>query len=231
MRPTLLPLRYILAATLMAAISFSAGAYSYKLWSAFKKQYRTSANANVARAYFEILPTTGKTVFFGDSLTAQGHFEEHFPCTLNRGIAGETTADILSRLDTLLEHPPRAVFIMAGINDILQSIPSDQIFQNYAAIIRRLRDAGIPAFVQSTLLTSNQELNARVSALNNFLTSSTPRPIDLNSILAPDGYLAPVYTVDGIHLSTAAYLAWIELLDASPELEPLLAPCNPAPNY
>ena len=45
----------------------------------------------------------------------------------NRGVAGDTSADILKRMDSLLSPDTKKVFIMLGINDIYKDISIDEI--------------------------------------------------------------------------------------------------------
>jgi lysophospholipase L1-like esterase len=62
-----------------------------------------------------------RVVFFGDSITNQWNLWESFHNAnyVNRGIKGQTSADMLLRFrqDVINLHP-RAVVIMAGVNDI-----------------------------------------------------------------------------------------------------------------
>jgi lysophospholipase L1-like esterase len=77
------------------------------------KQYR-SANA-------ELKIDPNRIVFFGDSITHDWNLQESFPGAnyLNRGIGGQTSADMLVRFrQDVIDLQPRAVVILAGINDI-----------------------------------------------------------------------------------------------------------------
>ncbi len=66
----------------------------------------------------------GAVVFFGDSITRKWSLPEAFPGlhVSNRGIAGDTTRNMLCRLqDTVLNLHPKAIVFMGGINDLTQS--------------------------------------------------------------------------------------------------------------
>src|SRR6185312_7540851 len=65
------------------------------------------------------------TVFLGDSITAFQDWQSSFPGRQiqNLGRPGQTTAQILSRMKQVEEQQPRALFLMAGVNDALQGIP------------------------------------------------------------------------------------------------------------
>lgn len=60
----------------------------------------------------------------------------------NMGVPGDTTAQALSRLDTVLEKNPRVVIILLGGNDYLRGVPAEQTFANLARIITAIQDAG-----------------------------------------------------------------------------------------
>jgi acyl-CoA thioesterase I len=91
----------------------------------------------------------------GDSLTtAYGiAVEEGFPAQLERrlreegydcavldaGMGGDTTAGGLARLDWTLADQPSHMIVELGANDGLRALPPEQIEQNLAAIVGRLR--------------------------------------------------------------------------------------------
>lgn len=62
---------------------------------------------------------------------------------LNRGVAGNTTAQMLARLerDVLDEHP-RIVVLLAGGNDAGQGVPRDGTAANLAAMLGRITGGG-----------------------------------------------------------------------------------------
>jgi acyl-CoA thioesterase-1 len=96
---------------------------------------------------------------FGDSLTtAYGiAMEEGFPAQLERrlreqgydcvvldaGVGGDTTAGGLARLDWILADQPSHVIVELGANDGLRALPPEQMEQNLAAIVGRLRADGV----------------------------------------------------------------------------------------
>lgn len=64
---------------------------------------------------------------------------------INKGVNGETTADILCRFDhDVLDHEPAAVFIMTGTNDfIYREADPAGCMENLSEMARRAREAGI----------------------------------------------------------------------------------------
>lgn len=101
------------------------------------------------------LASPGSTlVCFGDSLTRgvgadQG---EDFPSLLaaalpvlvvNAGVAGETTADGLRRLERdVLSRDPRVVVVFFGGNDFLRRIPAEETRRTLEEMIERIQMAG-----------------------------------------------------------------------------------------
>ncbi|MDW8344874.1 MAG: GDSL-type esterase/lipase family protein [Verrucomicrobiae bacterium] len=95
-------------------------------------------------------------VALGDSLTAGIGAEpgDDYPSQLGRrlgreilnfGVPGDTTADALRRLDTVLAADPRVVLVCLGGNDSLQRLPLETTLTNLRAIITGLQQHG--AFV------------------------------------------------------------------------------------
>jgi lysophospholipase L1-like esterase len=79
-------------------------------------------------------PAKPRVVFYGDSITDYWRLNEYFPDRdyLNRGIAGQTTGDLLQRfLADVAAARPQAVLILAGTNDLARGIPVAAIVNNY----------------------------------------------------------------------------------------------------
>jgi lysophospholipase L1-like esterase len=77
-----------------------------------------------------------RVVFFGDSITDFWRLNEYFPEKdyVNRGIAGQTTGEMLQRMRSdVVEVKPEAVIILAGTNDLARDIPVEAIESNYQA--------------------------------------------------------------------------------------------------
>lgn len=89
-----------------------------------------------------------KYVCLGDSFTA-GYTLPKSQCWvslchreddlfINRGIIGDTTGGMLSRLDNLiLSERPDAIIIFGGINDFICGIQPEHVAANYMAMIHR----------------------------------------------------------------------------------------------
>lgn len=182
------------------------------------------------------------TVFLGDSLTAAAPFADVFSDIKNRGIGGDTSGGLLTRLDDVLVGRPERLFLMIGANDIANEVPAGEIVDNVRTILRRARrdSPGTKLFVES-VLPVNQEMvtrimqaplprNPRVRELNPRLRELAQAEgatyIDLTPAMADPttGELPADFTSDGLHLSLKGQLA---MLDA---LRPHVATTRPAGN-
>lgn len=96
---------------------------------------------------------SGPVVLFGDSLaegvgsTQKGDMASLLTVALNEpvlnyGMAGDTTALGLSRLDQVLTSNPRLVIVLLGGNDFLQKIDRATTARNLESIITQLQDQG-----------------------------------------------------------------------------------------
>lgn len=99
-------------------------------------------------------PAAGQTIVaFGDSLVVgtgaptgadfvsllSAHIERPI---VNAGVAGDTTAAALARLDDIRKRKPDLVIVLLGGNDALQRVAVAQTLGNLRAIITRLQDDG-----------------------------------------------------------------------------------------
>lgn len=62
---------------------------------------------------------------------------------INAGVSGDTSADVLRRLDGALHPDARVLILAVGANDGLQGIPVAQIRSNLSTIIERAQSRGI----------------------------------------------------------------------------------------
>jgi len=161
-------------------------------------------------------------VMVGDSLTARGPWNEIFPKVqiANRGIGGDTTDDILLRMDTILSVSPKRALIMVGINDIGSGTSPGSVFQNYREIVKRLQQAGVTVIIQSTLECSKERCGDQVyqvrdlnKQLEDFAKRNNIVFLDINADLSsPSDGLLSKYSYDGVHLRASGYEKWTETI-------------------
>ena len=103
----------------------------------------------------------GRVVFFGDSITDGWKLAQSFPGKpyVNRGISGQTTAQMLVRLyPDVIDLKPAAVVILAGTNDIARNNGQQtlqQITDNFQAITELAQLHGIKVIFSSVLPVSD----------------------------------------------------------------------------
>lgn len=159
-------------------------------------------------------------VMYGDSITEWGPWHDAFSGfqVANRGLAGDTTAGMLERIDTTLVCQPKLVCIMAGINDLAQGYSVQQVVENYCRMLAIWQEQGIEVWVQSTLYVGERmsSLNPLVSELNRQLgqicQAQSLRFIDLNATLCPEQTLPLDCSCDDLHLNSHAYTQWLSVL-------------------
>mgnify|MGYP001793950206 CR=1 FL=1 len=182
------------------------------------------------KSQFEILPKSSDSILFvGDSLTDQGEWVELLgnPNIKNRGISGDTIGRILNRLDTIIQTKPKQIFLMVGINDLVNEKKSiEAVLEGYKTILSELQThtPNTEVFIQSVLPVNNDfvlfwQNNDNIIKLNLKLQSLAKeislQYIDLFSHLADaENRLDAKYTTDGVHLNGFAYLIWKEVVES-----------------
>ncbi|MFT3824353.1 MAG: GDSL-type esterase/lipase family protein [Chitinophagaceae bacterium] len=181
-------------------------------------------------AYFKQLPVVkGAIVFWGDSITHWGDWAEFmgFKKVLNRGVAGDNTYGLRARVDEIVRHQPKKLFILIGTNDINKRIPVTYIVENYKKIIDEVKKSS-PAteiYVQSVFPINNDLIgrqyysgtNEQIVVLNKALKEMADTMkvsfVNLYPVLLDSSrQLDAKYTYDGLHLSGAGYLVWVDYL-------------------
>lgn len=168
-------------------------------------------------SFFESFPAApGDVVMLGDSITHGGEWSEMFPGLpiKNRGISGDTTTDVLLRLDPIIAAKPAAVFLKIGTNDLNRGPDRATSYQQYRQIVSSIQ-AGSPStaiFLQS-VLPREAAMREEVEAYNRHIKAIADELgvvyIDLYpAFLAPDGSIRDDLTLDELHLSGEGYRVW-----------------------
>ena len=103
----------------------------------------------------------GRVIFFGDSITDGWRLAEHFPGKpyVNRGIGGQTTAQMLVRMyPDVIALKPAALILLAGTNDIARNNGPqtlEQIAGNFQAITELAQLHGIKVILCTVMPVSD----------------------------------------------------------------------------
>ena len=118
--------------------------------------------------------STDRIVFIGDSITE--FWVTHNPLFfssnsyINRGISGETTSQILKRfIPDVIDLRPKAVVLLAGINDIAENngpISIEAIFENIKSMIGMAQENDIKVYLCSVLPANRFYWNLKISPAN-----------------------------------------------------------------
>lgn len=166
-------------------------------------------------------------VFLGDSLTKHGDWAGWFPDSkvVNLGVGGDTTDDVLARLDAVVAEQPDEVVLMIGTNDLGMRHNVEHLVRNIQSIMVDLRrDLPGARMLLQSVLPRAREFADRIQDANIHLRqfSATVRAqyLDLWPAFATeDGELNPEFSDDRLHLNDAGYQAW--LAELRPALERL----------
>lgn len=148
---------------------------------------------------------------------------------LNHGVDGERSDQIRARFDRdVIARTPRAVVIIAGVNDVYQGRGPEQVIEQLAAMYQRAAGARIAA-VAGTIIpynTATAEQNTRMHAINDWIRTHAAAKLGVSVVDTraaasaandPDRLFE---SPDGLHPSPAGYQRMAEAI--RPVLEALL---------
>lgn len=157
-------------------------------------------------------------VFFGDSETAGGDWQQAFPDvkSINLGYVGEDVKGMLRRVDAIKAVKPKKVFLMAGING-LQQQSVDEFEYWYVALVDAIRrempeaelyiESILPVTSYSDYCDNGKIRDANV-VLQRLAAERNIQYVDVYSAYAQDGALPETMSYDGLHLTEDAYSIW-----------------------
>ena len=182
-----------------------------------------------------------KIVFLGNSITEGGDdWNKRFGVNniVNRGISGDITEGILSRLNEIIYYKPTAIFLLIGINDIFDNYPhkkninSSQVAKNIIQIAENIHkdcrntkifiQTILPVDIQKhmdyndrSLSSYNSEMVNQIIAINQLIKGQNNFPvIDLYTVFVDErGLMNETYTTDGVHLNDIGYKSWVEYVN------------------
>ena len=186
------------------------------------KQKETNRASETNERTEETMQTACDAVFFGDSITCDGNFDELFPAlrVVNLGVYGDTLEQLLYRVPLVKAENPARIFLLGGINS-LQPDNVEKCLDRYAELLDELRTACPRAqIIVESVLPVAEELdpdgreNDAVRRFNAGIEKLAGERgcafADLYAVYVKDGALDPALTRDGLHLNFNAYGPWAE---------------------
>ena len=225
--------RKLFVGVLILSLLLNAIFISRKLYYYFFYEPKPALNSNTGAGLFKEIykyspDIDNEIIFLGNSITAAFQIAEFLPGynIRNRGISGNTTNDILNRIDDIAGIKPVKVFIMMGINDIVENVPVKNLLDNYSQIIEKIKNQSpeTKIFIQSILPVSKSasvffsgdenKINQMIDEVNQKLIQMAKERnlvyIDLNDVFKSKGELKDEYSWDGIHINARGYERWFE---------------------
>lgn len=158
-------------------------------------------------------------VMLGDSLTQYmdwGVFLKR-PDVLNLGLAGDTTAGMLSRVKSL-DLTNKTVLLMGGVNDVFLGIETKEIMANLTEIVRHLSANRNTVYVQSTIATrrasANEVIEELISRQRELCDVHDCTFLDVNNAVTDGKGLSASESIDHVHLNFNGYLRWRDALSS-----------------
>lgn len=227
MKNTLLLISIIFNVILIAGIIWYAfnrgGMYKVMRWNKGNQKDINTSYIHKKDIFNKMPDSPNKIVFVGNSLIEfcdwSGLFDNKD--IINRGISGDDTDGLISRLDDILRSNPDKIFIMIGINDLGMGKSSDHVISNYKRIVHQIKSGSPETRIYfHSLLPANNQGNRKTSmitgindALREMATSKGFTYIDLfDQFKDENGLLKQNLTFDGLHLNGDGYLLWKELI-------------------
>ena len=141
----------------------------------------------------------------------------------NRGIAGDRIKGVASRLHSVLQGKPKALFLMAGMNDILEKETLPTVLHDYIDLINLVRETSpeTKLYVQSLLPINETFSNEKLSGMTNTIASFNVQlrhyceryhvgyiNIFKRFVRHGTNEMRRELTSDGLHLTPFGYKVW-----------------------
>jgi lysophospholipase L1-like esterase len=148
---------------------------------------------------------------------------------LNRGVNGERSDQIAARFDRdVVGHQPRAVVILAGVNDVYQGRSAESVKVHLRTMYDRAGRARIPVVAGSIVPydTATPTQNAAMHEINAWIESEAARDANITFVdtrraaAAPDDIDRLMGSPDGLHPDIDGYRRMADTL--APALERVL---------
>lgn len=158
---------------LLAGFVWGASMLRFKVWphALVRDVLQYEANVTTIRkARFAANTSPAEVVFVGDSIFRLFELGEDFPGidARNRAIDGNTSADVLQRIEPIAAINAETYVVMIGTNDVSQGVPAEETAANIKRILAALPGRNLLLAVppcKPNFLTCDQSRIDRVNAL------------------------------------------------------------------
>lgn len=165
-------------------------------------------------------------VFFGDSITSGYKIEEFYPKNnvINSGTGGDTTENLLERMEDVYKYNPSKVFILIGINDLNRGKSIDEILDNIQRIVNNIKTNRkyTNIYIESVYPINRNVFEDKDYSFNNDISNDTIKELNdrlsnlckensiqyvdvYNNLIDSEGNLKEDYTKEGLHLTDLGY--------------------------
>ena len=163
-------------------------------------------------------------IFFGNSITYYGHWEDEFgsdSCqVITLGYPGDNLKGMMKRVDCLKNLQPKKLFLMAGING-LKSMTLSEFTRAYANLVDSIGKAtpstiiyleSILPVCNSNRYADNNKIIEANRIIKDYATNKEYIYLDMHNLYYTNGGLVKSLSEDGIHLKREAYKPWYQYL-------------------
>lgn len=221
----------ILALTVVVMLCVAAASFLLYLYGQYGDAIFSSEPTRLRKAeeYARAADSTphGGIVFFGDSIIEMYKLDRYYPDFgyINRGISGDTTLDLLNRVETnVIAIEPKIIVMIVGANDVHKRTP-DKIMPTYRELLSKIQTAlpdteviiqGVLPITERNALMYNAVVNGRtnekITILNEYIENLANEFGYMyantgDSLKDHAGRLVNSYSIEGLHLNSDGYIA------------------------
>lgn len=168
-----------------------------------------------------ILPAGSNVVALGDSLTYGYSVNRDlaYPAVLadltgwkiiNAGVNGNTSANVLARIDTIIAQNPDLVLLSVGGNDVLRRVPSEVTAANITMAVKQLKAANIKVILIAQPYFSASALFGRASDNPIYASIAKSENVPLYSKRWSEIISNEALKSDQVHANAAGYRYFAE---------------------
>lgn len=166
-------------------------------------------------------------VFYGNSITYESNFQMLFPDIkiCNLGCNRDDLDDLIHRSFLINSLHPRKVFLLGGINSII-NVPLEEFEHKYRALVDTIRNQNpyaqlylqtlLPVNVEMEIGSRYRDCQWKIKEANaiikNIALSKGYQYVDLFAAYQINDSMPRKYTRDGLHLYLEAYSIWAQVI-------------------